>query len=69
MMQGKTKQMQTSALATLYTFALRTGEEQKMFSENFKSELLKVRSLTDAHRFIGLYGTHYMKKAKMGARY
>lgn len=61
--------MQTSALATLYTFALRKGEETKYLSEDFKADLAKVNSYESAYDFFSLYGTHYLAKAKMGARF
>lgn len=67
--QGMTRQMQTSAIATLYTFAIRKGEETMYLSEDFVNDVQKVENLEDAHEFIGTYGSHYMKKAKMGARY
>lgn len=61
--------MQTSAIATLYNFSIREGEEEKYFSKEFQKDLLKVKDLTSAHKFASTYGTHYLKKAKMGARF
>lgn len=41
--EGKTSQMSTSAIATLYTFALKAGTEQTFLSEDFKSDLASVK--------------------------
>ena len=67
--EGKTKQMSTSAIATLYTFALREGEEQEFLAENFKADLASVVDQKSAFKFIKLYGSHYLSRAKMGARF
>ena len=67
--EGRTQQMQTSAIATLYTFAVKEGEEEKYLSEDFKKDLTTVKDWASAHKFVSTYGTHYMRKAKMGARF
>lgn len=64
-----TRQVQTSAIATLYTFAIREGEEASYLSADFRADLEKVQSMAATHKFLATYGTHFMKKAKMGARY
>lgn len=61
--------MQTSALASLYTFALRKGQEKEFLSEDFKADLEGINNWPTTYEFLSLYGTHYLKKAKMGARY
>lgn len=66
---GMNKQMSTSAIATLYTFALKSGTEQSYLSEDFKSDLQSVTDEASAFQFIKTYGSHYLKKAKMGARF
>lgn len=41
--RGSDKQIQTSAIATLYTFAVREGDEESYLSDDFKEDLLKVK--------------------------
>jgi len=67
--ESKTKQMTTSAIASLYTFALRQGTEQTFLSEDFTKDLQKIRNNQQAFEFIRIYGSHYLKRAKMGARF
>ena len=61
--------MTVSAIATLYTFASKEGTEKTFLSEDFKADLAKVNSNETAFKFIRIYGSHYLKRAKMGARY
>lgn len=63
------KQIYTSAIATLYTYALREGKEYEFLNEEFKNDIKKVRSKKEVYWFFSLYGTHYLKRAKMGARF
>jgi len=47
--EGKAQQMQISAIATLYTFAVKEGDEEKYLSEDFKKDLLTVKDWESAH--------------------
>lgn len=67
--EGNDRQMQTSAIATLYTYAIRTGEEKEFLSEEFLKDLAAIDDWPSTFEFFKNYGTHYMKRAKMGARY
>ena len=61
--------MTTSAIATLYTFALRQGTEQSFLSDDFTKDLHNIRDNRQAFEFIRVYGSHYLNRAKMGARF
>lgn len=67
--EGSSKQMSISAVATLYSYALREGEEPTFLSQEFKEGLAEVKDVPSAVKFIGFFGTHYLKKAEMGARF
>lgn len=61
--------MQTNAIASLYTFALRKGHEQDYLSDAFREGLEGITSWHETYEFIQTYGSHYIAKARMGARF
>lgn len=67
--EGSTQQITTSAIATLYSYALSKGQMKHFFSQDFQADLSILKDLPSAMRFIRLYGTHFIKRADMGARY
>lgn len=67
--EGKERQMSVSAIATLYTFALKKGKEQSFLSKDFEDDLKKLKGWDTYVEFIATYGTHYLTKAKMGSRF
>lgn len=66
---GNERQMSTSAIATLYTFAIKEGSEKSFLSKDFEDDIKKLYAWDSYVKFVSTYGTHYLRTAKMGARF
>lgn len=67
--EGSLKQISNSAIASLFTYAMQPEAAQASLSDDFKKAVNKLTGEAGAFAFVQKYGTHYIEKAKMGARF
>lgn len=61
--------MQASAIASLYTYETDAMMAQMYLSKEFQEGLQTIKSWHETFGFIQSFGTHFLVKATMGARF